>query len=269
MIHATPPTTWLQAAVLDLPGLAHVFTTRHGGVSQGAFASLNLKYPVDGNDEPDGDENVKHNRHTVCDFLGLPLSRMAACQQVHGDRIETVLEGGRGALAHADGYAATDGLLTPRAGIALMVMVADCYPVMMADPVKKVAAAVHSGWRGTQQQIARKALQRMKADHGCKPADIRLAIGPGIGFERFEVGSEVVDAFADQIDISDSQLVEPFGSKARLNLPAILRLQALAEGLDPAHVEIVPGCTVSDERFFSYRRQQGVTGRQAGLIGWT
>lgn len=261
---------WLQAEVLRLPGLAHVFTTRAGGVSAGEFASLNLKYPVDAKDEPQGDEHVRHNRALVCERLGLAFERMVACQQVHGERIQTVTdaEAGRGAFAHRDGFADTDGLITGTSGIALMVMVADCYPVMMADPVRKVAAAVHSGWRGTQQQIARKALERMIGDYGSRPQDIRLAIGPGIGYARFEVGPEVVEAFKEQIDTSDSELARPEGDKFRLNLPGILRQQALAAGLDPAHVEIVPGCTLSDEQFFSYRRQHGVTGRQAGFIGW-
>lgn len=261
--------TGLQAQVLNLPGLAHVFTTRAGGVSEEAFASLNLKYPVDDKDETGGEARVRENRRRICDQLGLPFERMTACQQVHGDRVQTVgaAEAGRGALAHADGFAATDGLLTATAGIALMVMVADCYPVLMADPVQKIAAGVHSGWRGTRQQIARKALEQMIA-LGAKPADIRLAIGPGIGYDSFEIGAEVVEAFAGQIDTDDSQLVRRVGEKFRMNLPEILRRQALAVGLRPEHVEIVPGCTLSDEGMFSYRRQGGVTGRQAGLIGW-
>lgn len=262
----------LKAQVLNLPGLAHVFTTRMGGVSTGEFASLNLKYPVDDKDETGGDAHVTENRRRVCESLNLPFERMVACQQVHEAVVQTVTsaEAGRGARSHADGFPGTDGLLSAEAGIALMVMVADCYPVLMADPVRRVAAAVHSGWRGTQKGIAVVALEQMIAQ-GCKPGDIRLAIGPGIGYARFEVGPEVVAAFGDAIDASDPQVCvpQPDGSgKYRLNLPEILRRQALAAGLDPAHVEIVPGCTLSDERFYSYRRQQGVTGRQAGLIGW-
>ena len=149
-----------------------------------------------------------------------------------------------------------------------MVMVADCYPVLMADPVRRVAAAVHSGWRGTRLQIARRALQAMIEQDGSRPEDIRLAIGPGIGFERFEVGPEVIEAFSGQFEIEDQAVVRPSGEKFRLNLPELLRRQALAEGLKPEHVEIVPGCTLSDERFYSYRREGGITGRQAGWIGW-
>lgn len=265
-----PATLGLQASVLDLPGLSHVFTTRLGGVSMGRFAELNLKYPVNDGDELAGDEAVRENRRRVCEFLKLPFESHVACQQVHGERVQrvTTAERGRGSQDHHDGFADTDGVLTAEAGIALMVMVADCYPVLMADPVQRVVAAVHSGWRGTRLEITRKALQAMISEYGSKPEDIRLAIGPGIGFERFEVGSEVVAAFAGQFDLQDSQLVRQVGEKYRLNLPEILRRQALAENLLPEHIEIVPGCTLSDERFYSYRREAGVTGRQAGWIGW-
>ncbi|HEY9841651.1 MAG TPA: polyphenol oxidase family protein, partial [Candidatus Obscuribacterales bacterium] len=205
--------TWLQSRVLDLPDLVHVFTSRAGGISTGAFAELNLKYPVNEGDEPEGYPRVRENRRRVCDFLGLPAEALVACQQVHGDRVQPVraADRGRGALDHADGFADTDGLITAESGIPLMVMVADCYPVLMADPVRRVAAAVHSGWRGTQQQIARKALRAMIDDFGSDPGDIRLAIGPGIGFARFEVGEEVVTAFGDQIDRDDHHLVRREG----------------------------------------------------------
>lgn len=260
----------LQAGVLSLPGLSHVFTTRRGGVSTGVFAELNLKYPVMAGDEIGGEEQVRENRRRVCEFLQLPFANHVACQQVHGERVERVTraEAGRGSDRHDDGFADTDGLLTAESGIALMVMVADCYPVLMADPVRRVAAAVHSGWRGTRLQITRKALQAMSAEHGSRPEDIRLAIGPGIGFEQFEVGAEVLEAFAGQLEPEDHTVVRQVAEKFRLNLPEVLRRQALAEGLRPEHVEIVPGCTVSDENFYSYRREAGVTGRQAGWIGW-
>ncbi len=260
----------LQASVLKLPGLSHVFTTRLGGVSAGRFAELNLKYPVSEGDELTGYEHVRQNRRRVCESLNLSFEDHVACQQVHGERVQrvTATERGRGSQEHYDGFADTDGLLTAEAGIALMVMVADCYPVLMADPVQRVVAAVHSGWRGTRLQITQKALQAMISENGSKPEDIRLAIGPGIGFSRFEVGPEVLEAFAGQFDLEDPQLVRQVGEKYRLNLPEILRRQALAENLLPEHIEIVPGCTLSDERFYSYRREAGVTGRQAGWIGW-
>lgn len=261
---------WLRSELLQMPGLAHVFTTRLGGVSSGPFAELNLKYPLDSQDETGAEAAVRQNREQVCQALGFSLTQLVACQQVHGVQVQelTSAEAGRGALSHADGFAATDGLITAESGLLLMVMVADCYPVLMADPVRAVAAAVHSGWRGTQQQIARIALQKMQR-YGSRPEDIRYVVGPGIGFERFEVGAEVVEAFKDQIDTTDPQLVKQLeNAKQALNLPAILRLQALAEGVPATQIEILPYCTIADQRFYSYRREQGRTGRQAGFIGW-
>jgi YfiH family protein len=261
---------WLQARVLQLPGLAHVFTTRQGGISSGAFAELNLKYPVSEGDELGGDARVAENRRRVCEFLDLPFASHVACQQVHGKRVErvTAAEAGRGARSQTDGFAETDGLVTNEAGMALMAMVADCYPVLMADPVRRVAAAVHSGWRGTKLGILAEALQRMIQEDECRPEEIRLAIGPGIGFENFEIGADVIEAFRDQIDVADPALVRQIGEKFRLNLPEVLRRQALEQGLKAEHLEILPICTLSDSRFYSYRREGGITGRQAGWIGW-
>lgn len=267
--------TWLQSTLLsEIPGLSHVFTTRLGGISEGPFAELNLKYPVNEQDEPNGHARVRQNRQRVCEYLGLPLENLVACQQVHGRRVQVVgdAERGTGAFAQEDGIPETDGLLTAKADIPLLVMVADCLPVLMADPVRKVCAAVHSGWRGTQAQICREALQRLKQDFGCQAEDIRLAVGPGIGFDSFEVGPEVLEAFGAELNRDDLSLVQRKESdeeKYLLNLAEIVGRQALAEGLNPRHIEILYHDTFADDQlFYSYRREQGVTGRQGGLIGW-
>lgn len=263
----------LQSPLLaQLPGLSHGFTTRLGGVSEGPFASLNLKYPVVDSDESGGDDRVYENRRRVCLHLGLEAEDLVACQQVHGKQVAVVgtRERGRGAFSQQEALPETDGLVTQLTGLPLLVMVADCYPVLLADPVKRAVGAVHSGWRGTQQQIAVEALRQMQTQYGSRPEDVRVAIGPGIGFAHFEVGPEVVAAFGAQLDLQDGQVVQAQGPKFRLNLPEILRRQMLAAGIQTAHLDVVAGCTVSEAtRFYSFRREQGRTGRQAGIIGWT
>lgn len=262
---------WLQSPLLnEMPGLSHVFSNRLGGQSSGPFAELNLKYPMDQLDETGAENTVMANRQILCDFLGFDLQDLVACQQCHGNRIQKVSESdrGRGAFAHQDGFAATDGLITNSAGVLLMTMVADCVPVLIADPVQHVIAAVHSGWRGTQQRIARQALRHMQQDFGSLAENIRFVTGPAISYEAFEVGGEVVEAFADQVDVADSLYAKAVGEKYRLNLGEILRQQALAEGLNSAHIEISSECTFSNQNYYSYRRQGGLTGRQAGFIAW-
>lgn len=265
---------WILSTLLsEIPGLTHVFTTRLGGISEGPFASMNLKYPVGDQDEPDGHARVRQNRQRVCDHLGLPLENLVAAQQVHGKRVQIIgrQERGTGAFAQEDGIPDTDGLITAERAIPLMAMTADCLPVLMADPVKKVCAAVHSGWRGTQQRVVLEALRKMCSEYGCQREDIRLAIGPGIGFDSFEVGADVLDVFGEAINRDDLSLVQPGeqSGKYLLNLAEIIGRQALVEGLNPRHIEILYQDTFSNERlFYSYRRDQGITGRQAGLIGW-
>jgi len=264
---------WLQSSLLQaLPGLAHVFTTRSGGVSAGPFTSLNLKYPTTPQDEPNGDAAVRENRRRVCEFLGLPLETLVACQQVHGKNVPVVglAEAGRGALSQSDGLAASDGLVTAEAGLPLLVMVADCLPVLLADPVSRGLGAVHAGWRGVQQGIVPAAIAQLQRQYGTRPEDLRLVVGPGIGFASFEVGPEVLAAFAGQFDSADPELVMPAAEtpKVRLNLAAIVRRQALAAGILPSQIEILQADTFSDKRFYSYRREGGVTGRQGALIGW-
>jgi len=269
-----PSDAWLKSSLLnDIPGLSHVFTTRLGGISEGPFASLNLKYPFSETDEQGGHARVRQNRQRVCDHLGLPLENLSACQQVHGKRIQVVtqIERGSGAFAQEDAFPETDGLITAEKEIPLMALTADCLPVLMADPIKKVCAAVHSGWRGTQQEVVLEAIRKMCSELGSKLEDIRLAIGPGIGFDSFEVGPDVLEAFGDAVNPDDLSLVQPGSQDGKylLNLAEIVGRQALVEGLNPRHIEILYQDTFSDERlFYSYRRDQKITGRQAGLIGW-
>ncbi len=256
--------------IKTIPSLACAFTDRRGGVSEGEFASLNLKYPVTPQDETGGEKRVFTNRQRVCEAIGLKAHNTVACQQVHGHYVHEVstADAGRGALQHEDGIPESDGLLTRETRIPLLIMVADCYPVVLADPVLKIVAAVHSGWRGTQQQIAVQALHQMQA-HGSRAENIYGIIGTGIGFDSFEVGGEVVDAFATQINASDPRLVKQVGEKYRLNLPRILQGQLQGAGIPEAQIQWLGGDTLTDENCFSYRRQKGVTGRQGVIVGWT
>jgi YfiH family protein len=261
---------YFQTQNLTQSGICHGFSTRVGGVSQGPFASLNLKYPAEPAEKAgETPAQVAENRRRIAAAIGFEAEAVVACQQVHSATIQSVsaVDRGRGAHDHSDAFPATDGLITNVPGIPLMVMVADCIPVLIADPVRRVVAALHAGWRGTQQQIVTQALVRMQQEFGCHPADIQIAIGGGIGYAQFEVGLDVVDAFADQISVNDPELVRFSGEKARLNLPAINALQARQKGVPGNQIETLWRCTVSEpELFFSYRRDQGITGRLAAFI---
>ena len=245
--------------MLQVPSLAadcnisHFITTRHGGVSEGTFASFNpCLYGAD------DEAAVKENRSRLAEAVGLPFERLMAARQVHGDRI-LVLDEAFAALtadeqrARLDG---SDGWITRVPDLCLTVQTADCVPLLFYDPVLKVVAAAHAGWRGTALKIGAKCVQLMKTAFGCRPENLRAGIGPSIGLKAFEVGDEVVDAFAvigtpmEQVMYRDAST-----GKAHLDLWEINRLQLLDAGLLAGHIEVAGICTFTAcEDFFSARR---------------
>lgn len=214
------------------------FTKRTGGVSHGAFASLNLGTHV-------GDElkDVLENRAIVAAKTG-PTQYM---NQVHGDRIALIEE-------VTEEVPTADALVTGIPGISLAVMVADCIPLLLASP--ESVAAVHVGRRGLVNEITRKTLSVMR-DMGA--TKISAIIGPAICGSCYEVAQEIYDEVVALHPKAQSQT--PEGTCA-LDLPAALRSVLTDEG-----VTIIDKfeCTVENQDYFSYRRD-GVTGRQAGII---
>ena len=214
------------------------FTKRTGGVSHGAFASLNIGTHV-------GDElsDVLQNRAIVSSKFG-PTQYM---NQVHGDRIALIEE-------VTDELPTADALVTGIPGITLAVMVADCIPLLLKS--NESVAAVHVGRRGLVNEITRKTLSLMR-DMGA--SQITAIIGPAICGSCYEVSEDIFNEVVALHPIAQSRT--PSGTYA-LNLPAALRSVLNDEG-----VEVVDQfeCTVESEDYFSYRRD-GVTGRQAGVI---
>ncbi len=214
---------------LRLEGGTVLFTTRRGGVSEGPYASLNLGSWTD--DDP---ARVEANRERVRALAG--AARLQQGHQVHGTRVAVDSE----RVEDADGQVST------RAGVAPIVLVADCLPVALVAP--EAVAMLHAGWRGLAGGVVAEgvgALRRAGA------ARVAAAVGPGAGPCCYEVGDEVRAAFGT--------------SGPTIDLKAIARGQLAAAGVDAVHD--VGLCTMCDpERFFSHRRDGGVTGRQAGVV---
>ena len=240
---------WHEHLTVALPGAQVVFTTRRGGVSEGPFDSLNLGRLTD--DRP---EAVTTNRRRLQEQLGRPL---AMVRQVHGPVVH-VADGrwpavdGSGPVDLKEG----DGILTERSDLAPTVLVADCLPVALAGD--GAGAMLHAGWRGLASGVLQEGV-RMLCER-TSDGGIAAAIGPAVGVCCYEVGEEVLAAFA------------AYGADVRqgrkLNLRAIARLQLEQAGADVAHdVDLCTSC--SPELFFSHRRDRGVTGRQAGVIWLT
>ena len=237
--------SWIPA---QWPAPANVIagiTTRIGGRSQGEFASFNLAQHVG-----DAPGSVQENRRQLSTFLHLP-NEPHWLEQVHGSAVST----DNNALQTAD--AST----THIPGQVCVVMTADCLPVLITDQQGQYVAAVHAGWRGLEQQVIFRCIEKMPL----APESLLVWLGPAIGPTAFEVGSEVREQFLDR----DPAFIACFINSANkgkwmMDMYGIARLQLAA-----ARVEQVYGgqfCTYSDTtRFYSFRRE-GKTGRMASLI---
>lgn len=241
---------WDQHFAIDLPGARAVFTTRRGGVSTGPYASLNLGRLT--GDDPDA---VGRNRAVL--QARLP-GRLAMIRQIHGSRVLRLTGGGDAAGPAPEAgrvLEEADGQVTARTDLAPMVLTADCLPIAVAGG--GAVAILHAGWRGLAGGIVDAGVAAMRELAGGKP--LSAAIGPGAGACCYEVGAEVHQQF--------SAFGERVHRGGKLDLKAVARTQLERHGVGVVHD--VGLCTICSPNslFFSHRRDQGVTGRQAG-IAW-
>jgi polyphenol oxidase len=276
----------LQASSLKkFPWLVHGFSSRSGGFTT-VYGSktLNLGFTKD-----DVRENVEKNRTKLLMTVGAADKRkpwpLVSLRQIHSDVIHVV-------DSEESGPFTGDGLITNVPGIALAVMTADCFPVLLADKKNKVVGAFHAGWRGTVQRIAEKGLGIMRREFGTQAQDVFAAIGPGIQQCCYEVGQDLKDQFESQFsygaelfrEVKDYDAVHEkypllfmnmrapgHGDqciKLHLDLSEANRRQLLEAGVPEKQISAVEGCTSCDTRtFFSHRAEKGRTGRMMALIG--
>lgn len=250
----------------SLDGILHFFSMRCGGVSRPPYDTLNLSFQV--GDDPTA---VRINRQRVCQALGIPLSAWTSGQQCHGAHVAAVQasDRGRGSEPGIAPLAQTDALVTNHPGICLVVLVADCVPLLIADPRRRAIAAVHAGWRGTVDQIARRTVQTLRKHYGCQPDELRAAIGPAIAGVDYPVGSDVVQTVQRQLaPWADEILLADDRGQVCLDLPRANVLQLVAAGVQPDNIEVWSVSTYrSTDRFYSARAANGPTGRfAAGLM---
>ena len=242
--------------ILESAGISHAFSTRLGGLSRGAFAALNLGNPPGA--IRDDQANLHENYLRLLIAANLGGRQLRRLHQVHGREIVVLRRGD--ALSEPQ----ADALLTEEPEFALSIRTADCAPILIGEKSGRIVAAVHAGWRGVVAGIVPEtlaALQRL----GIPASHMLLAIGPCIGVQAFEVGEEVAEQFRtwDQTVIS-----RPSNAKPHVDLSRAVALQARQFGLSPAQVDSTDLCSVRDaELFFSHRREAGVTGRMASVIG--
>jgi YfiH family protein len=163
-------------------------TGRGGGVSEAAYQTLNLGLHV--GDDP---QAVRENRRRVAQALGTHPASFAIGHQVHGAGVRVVRQAdrGRGALTPADAFPDTDALITRERGIVLAVLVADCVPVILFDPITPAVGVVHAGWKGTVAHVARNAVEAMSREFASDPHTLLAGVGPSIGPASYEVSTDV------------------------------------------------------------------------------
>lgn len=234
----------------------HFCTTRAGGVSEGPFASLNPAIYTD--DDPAA---IRENLHRLAEAAGVPADRIIVPHQIHGERIGTIDETflqkkTEEQTALLEGI---DALMTDCPGICLAVATADCVPLLLYAPDKKVVAAVHAGWRGTVKRIAQKTVQALCRVYGCEPTQLHAGIGPSIGPAAFEVGEEVVEAFrASGLPVGQLVSRHPENGKAHINLWEANRLQLMEAGVVATNIETAACCTYTHSKELFSARKLGI-----------
>lgn len=234
--------------------VTHGFTTRSGGVSQGAYASLNLG--LSSKDQP---HLVEANRDLLLEQLGFGRQQVSAFHQVHGS---TVLDGRPGWFVTE-----ADAATTADPGTLLVISMADCLPLLFHDPISGAVAAAHCGWRGTVLGLAAAVVRSMAERYGTRAQDLRVVMGPGIAGACYQVGAEVVARFGAAGFPASCYWPDEQAGRYRLDLPGANRWLLESQGVAPANVTDLRLCTHCDqERFYSYRRDAGVTGRHWAFI---
>jgi polyphenol oxidase len=252
----------LSWPALDALGVQAIVTTRHGGVSSGPYAALNLGLHVG-----DAPADVLENRRRVAAALGAELGDFVFCNQAHGREVTIVsaAERGRGALSMDDAISQTDALVTSDPGIVLVVMVADCVPIVLYDPAAHVLACVHAGWRGTVARVAEAALTAMRS-LGATPEAVIAGVGPAIAPDHYQVGEDVTAAAARCFRGDVDGIVRPDGTGRWLfDLWAANRRILRESGVpdDQIHVAALP--TGTEPGLFFSDRQTRPCGRFAAI----
>ena len=250
---------WTDEALFDKVNVRVAFTERSGGLSAGAYASLNLASYVE-----DDLDTVHANRRRLMEALGMEGAALVNPKQVHGDRVlalrtasaqsveEFRTEAGKGA----------DALLVEARGVAAMLCYADCVPLVIVAPSGRFAV-VHAGWRGVESEIVVKAMHKLMLGEPGLSVDashVNVYRGAYIHAECFETGPDVHDLFTERFGRSVAF------DDTHIDLGRALDMQLKKAGVDPNRIADVDRCTVCDNvHWFSYRAQGGVCGRHAAI----
>jgi polyphenol oxidase len=244
--------------LLELKDLKHVVTTRQDGVSKPPYESFNLSLTVG-----DAEENVSINRLKLANLMNIRNEELFIPDQCHSANIREV-----NVDTHPEDLKETDALVTNLKDRCLVILTADCVPVLLYDSVKHAIAAIHAGWRGTIEGIVVKTIEFMSMQYSSKPADLIACIGPSISWPNYEVGDEVAERFEDLFGMKSNVLrLTKCSDKTHIDLCEANRILMLESGVLPEHIEISQLCTYDKPGLFFSARRDGIkSGRFASCI---
>ncbi|MBR0447237.1 MAG: peptidoglycan editing factor PgeF [Clostridia bacterium] len=246
-----------------IPFVRHGFSTRLGGVSEGTFASMNLSFT-----RGDDFAAVRENFDRFCAAIGVKSEDVVISAQTHTANVMIVTAEDRGqGITREKEYTDVDGLITNDPNVVLCTQYADCVPLFFVDPIKRVVATSHAGWRGTAAGIAAVTVDKMVEAFGCRREDILAGIGPSIGYCCFEVDTPVYDAFCQVPVFDDGCFTADPNNKFHINLQEVNRRWMLKAGLLAENITVTDLCTkCHPDVFWSHRITGDARGSLAAFI---
>lgn len=241
----------------------HVFSTRLGGVSVGDCSSMNLSFNKDSNRD-----NVLKNFKILCTAVDIDTENLVLSQQTHTNNVIAVGKEHRGTGITKPEFKDIDGLITNQPNVALVTQYADCTPLLFCDPVNKVIATSHAGWRGTVKLIGKITVEKMAREFGSNPSDIIAAIGPCICQNCYEVDTPVYNEFLKISFLDISRIFKELGNgKYLLNLVEANRQILINAGIKNENIDLSDICTCcNSEELHSHRATNGKRGNLAAII---
>ena len=241
----------------------HVFSTRSGGVSTGDCASMNLSFNKDTNRE-----NVLKNYEILCTAVGIDTSHLVLSHQTHTNNVLCVTKDDCGTGITKPSFSDIDGLITNEPGVALVTQFADCTPLLFCDPVKKVIATSHAGWKGTVKLIGKVTVEKMVNEYGCDPKNIIAGIGPCIGKCCYEVDDPVYNEIVKIPFLNLDKILSPKDNgKYMLDLVETNRQILIHSGIKAENIDVSDICTCCNSNLLhSHRATKGKRGNLAAII---
>lgn len=241
----------------------HVFSTRSGGVSTGDCASMNLSFNKDTKRE-----NVLKNYEILCTAVGIDTSHLVLSHQTHTNNVLCVTKDDCGTGITKPSFSDIDGLITNEPGVALVTQFADCTPLLFCDPVKKVIATSHAGWKGTVKLIGKVTVEKMVNEYGCDPKNIIAGIGPCIGKCCYEVDDPVYNEIVKIPFLNLDKILSPKDNgKYMLDLVETNRQILIHSGIKAENIDVSDICTCCNSNsLHSHRATKGKRGNLAAII---